>query len=178
MQFSKEYHAIDVHSTKFVKQVGDYVSNTIHDIFSKGPKVPKVYSQMEKVITNWNVHHQAKPLITWECFINSLQPRCNNCRRMIKGNVMVLHELGQVLSIDEACHIEMHQKKLTIKNDIIKRYKLKEFILNSISIKIKFQPFKGCTNIILNSDNLIEAMIKMHLYFEQDLPNTRGDRLP
>jgi F0F1-type ATP synthase gamma subunit len=72
VQFSEDYYAIDACSTKFVKQVGDYVSNTIHDIFSKGPKVPKVYSQMEKVITNWNAHHQAKLLITWECFVNSL----------------------------------------------------------------------------------------------------------
>jgi hypothetical protein len=48
VQFFEDYYAIDARSTKFVKQVGDYVSNTIHDIFSKGPKVPKVYSQMEK----------------------------------------------------------------------------------------------------------------------------------
>jgi hypothetical protein len=33
----------------------------------------------------------------------------------------------QVLNIDEACHIEVHQKKLTIKNNIIEIYKLKEF---------------------------------------------------
>lgn len=85
--------------------------------------------------------------------------------------------VGEVLSIDEACHIEMHQKKLTIKNDIVERYKLKEFLLNSISIKKKFQPSKGHTNIILNFDNLIEAMIKMHLCFEQDLPNIGSDRL-
>jgi len=49
--FFEDYYAIDAHSTIFVKQVGDYVLNTIHDIFSKGPKVPKVYFQMEKVIT-------------------------------------------------------------------------------------------------------------------------------
>ncbi len=53
---------------------------------------------------------------------------------------------------------------------------MKEFIKNT-SIKKKLQPSKGCIDIILNSDNLIEAMIKMHLCFEQDLPNTRGDRL-
>lgn len=35
--------------------------------------------------------------------------------------------VGQVLNIDEACHIEVHQKKLTIENNIIEIYKLKEF---------------------------------------------------
>jgi hypothetical protein len=40
VQFFEDYYAIDAHSTKFVKQVGDYVSNTIRDIFSKGSKVP------------------------------------------------------------------------------------------------------------------------------------------
>jgi len=46
-------------------------------------------------------------------------------------------DVGQVLNIDEACHIEVHQKKLTIKNNIIEIYKLKEFFKNSISIKKK-----------------------------------------
>jgi hypothetical protein len=82
------------------------------------------------------------------------------------------------LNIDEACYIEVHQKKLTIKNNIIEIYKLKDFLKNSISIKKKLQPSKGCTYIVLNFDNLIEVMIKMHLCFEQDLPNTGGDKLP
>ncbi len=85
--------------------------------------------------------------------------------------------VGQVLNIDEACHIEVHQKKLTIKNNIIEIYKLKEFKKNSISIKKELQPSKGCPYIVLNFDNLIETMIKMHVCFEQDLPNSGGDRV-
>jgi hypothetical protein len=85
------------------------VLNTIHDIFSKRPKVPKVHSQMQKVITNWNAHHQVEPLITWECFVNSLCSQIHWLQTPLhdqdativekwqKAMAMALHEVGQVI---------------------------------------------------------------------------------
>ncbi len=39
---------------------------------AKGQKSQRYTLKWKKIIINWNAHHQAEPLITWECFVNSL----------------------------------------------------------------------------------------------------------
>jgi len=46
---------------------------------------------------------------------------------VVDPNWLYHNVVGQVLNIDEACHIEVHQKKLIIEKNIIEISKLKDF---------------------------------------------------